>query len=117
MKLIEIARFTEDVESMADFYMRLLDLEPQVLAGDMAIFEVAGVKLFIHKVYTPAEADLPPEDHLAFAVQDVDATCDALLARGLILETPPRDYWARSAYLRDPDSRLIEITQTLQAQT
>ncbi len=112
MKLIEIARFTADVQSVADFYMRLLNVAPEVRSDDIAIFMVDGVKIFIHKTYIPNDGDLPPEDHIAFSVQNVDTTSNELLALGLTLEKPPQDYyWGRSAYLRDPDGQLIEITQ------
>jgi catechol 2,3-dioxygenase-like lactoylglutathione lyase family enzyme len=112
MKLAEIARFTDDVAAVTEFYTRLLNVAPLARSDDMAIFIVDGVKIFIHKTYTPGAGDLPPEDHLAFAVPDVDATCQELSARGLAVERPPQDYyWGRSAYLRAPDGQLIEITQ------
>ena len=112
MKLTEIARFSDDVESVADFYARLLNVAPQHRSDDMAVFIVDGVKIFIHKTYSPAEGELPPEDHIAFAVQNVDAACSELVARGLAVEIPPREYyWGRSAYLRDPDGHLIELCQ------
>ncbi|HUG64351.1 MAG TPA: VOC family protein [Gaiellaceae bacterium] len=45
-------------------------------------------------------------------VADVDATCAALVAAGVALLVEPRDYpWGRSAYLRDPDERLVALTQ------
>jgi catechol 2,3-dioxygenase-like lactoylglutathione lyase family enzyme len=69
-------------------------------------------KIFIHRKYVPAVGELPADDHIAFAVEDVDATCDALLQQGLTLEVPPKDYyWGRSAYLRDPDEHMVEITK------
>lgn len=68
-------------------------------------------KIFIHKTYQPSEGELPPENHTAFAVENVDAMCNTLIQQGLTLEVPPKDYyWGRSAYLRDPDGHLIEIT-------
>lgn len=112
MKLNEIARFTDDVGAMAAFYRRLLGAEPVAASDGMAIFLAGETKLFIHKTYAPGDGDLPPENHVAFAVPDVDAACARLLADGLALEMPPRDYyWGRSAYLRDPDGLLIEITR------
>lgn len=43
---------------------------------------------------------------------DVDQACAALQAQGLTIEVPPRTfYWGRSAYLRDPEGRLIELHQ------
>ena len=112
MQLTEIAFFTTDVTAQVDFYRRLLDLDPAVASTDMAIFMVGDTKLFIHRTYSPAPGDLPPENHTAFAVADLDAVCRALVARGLTLEVAPNDYyWGRSAYLRDPDGHLIELTQ------
>jgi len=71
-----------------------------------------GTKIFIHRNYPPAEGDLPPKDHIAFAVEDVDAACAAVIQQGLTLEVPPKDYyWGRSAYLSDPDGHQVEITK------
>lgn len=104
MKLHELAYFTDNVKGMADFYRGLLGTEPVAQSEDMAIFMSGGTKIFIHHNYTPSEGDLPPNDHIAFAVEDVDAACEALTQQGLTLEIPPKDYhWGRSAYLRDPD--------------
>jgi catechol 2,3-dioxygenase-like lactoylglutathione lyase family enzyme len=112
MKLVELAYFTDDVEQTADFYRRLLNAEPVAQSEGMAIYLVGETKIFIHQNYTPTDGDLPPENHIAFAVDDVDATCKQLTQQGLTVEIPPRNYyWARSAYLRDPNGQLIEITQ------
>jgi catechol 2,3-dioxygenase-like lactoylglutathione lyase family enzyme len=111
MKLVELAFFTDNVSRMSDFYSTLLRADPAAASEDMAIFLSGETKIFIHKTYQPSEGELPPENHAAFAVEDVDETCAALVQRGLTLEIPPKDYyWGRSAYLRDPDGHLIEIT-------
>jgi catechol 2,3-dioxygenase-like lactoylglutathione lyase family enzyme len=68
------------------------------------------VKVLVHE--RAGEMDDGPrnEDHFALAVEDVDAVCAELVGRGLELELEPRDYpWGRSAYLRDPDGRLVEL--------
>lgn len=112
MKLIELAYFTENVQQMEDFYRNLLGAEAVAKSEDMAIFMSGGTKIFIHRKYEPSEGELPPEDHTAFAAEDVDATCDALVKQGLFLEIPPKDYyWGRSAYLRNPDGDLVELTK------
>jgi catechol 2,3-dioxygenase-like lactoylglutathione lyase family enzyme len=112
MKLVELAYFTENVKAMENFYRALLGVEPVASSGDMAIFMSGETKIFIHKKYPASEGELPPENHTAFAVDDVDTTCASLTQGGLILETPPKDYyWGRSAYLRNPDGNLIEITR------
>ena len=111
MQLVELAHFTDDVQAMEKFYRALLRADPVAQSDDMAIFMNGGTKIFIHKKYPASEGELPPENHTAFAVADVEATCASLLQQGLALEVPPKDYyWGRSAYLRDPDGNLIEIT-------
>ena len=115
MKLIELAYFTENVQAMSDFYRSLLGDEPVANSDDMAIFMNGETKIFIHRKYPASEGELPPENHIAFAVdaEPVDAVCEALVKQGLSLEVPPKDYyWGRSAYLRDPDGHLVEITKT-----
>ncbi len=111
-RLVELAYFTDDVGGMSRFYRQLLGVEPVAQSEDMAIFMVDGTKVFIHAAYTPGEGDLPPEDHTAFEVDDLDGACEALTAAGLKLEVPPQDfYWGRSAYLRDPDGHQIELIE------
>jgi catechol 2,3-dioxygenase-like lactoylglutathione lyase family enzyme len=45
-------------------------------------------------------------------VTDLDGSCAALAASGCTFLVEPRDYpWGRSAYLRDPDGRLVELAQ------
>jgi catechol 2,3-dioxygenase-like lactoylglutathione lyase family enzyme len=114
MKLHELAYFTDNVKGMADFYRGLLGAEPVARSDDMAIFMSGATKIFIHRNYPPSEGDLPPNNHIAFAVEDVDAACEALTQQGLTLEVLPKDYyWGRSAYLRDPDGHQVEITKAM----
>jgi catechol 2,3-dioxygenase-like lactoylglutathione lyase family enzyme len=110
MRLTEIAFFTDRVTQMTDFYRRFLGVDPVACSETMAIFLVNETKVFIHQRYDPKNGELPPEDHHAFAVENVDHTCEQLVRQGLMLEIPPSDfYWGRSAYLRDPDGHQIEI--------
>jgi catechol 2,3-dioxygenase-like lactoylglutathione lyase family enzyme len=112
MHLTEIAYFTDDVKSMVAFYRELLGRDPEAEGPDSASFCVGPTTIFIHRIYTPQQGQLPPEDHHAFTVVDVDTTACRLVEEGLTIETPPRDYyWGRSAYLRDPDGHLIELNQ------
>jgi len=112
VKLVEIAFFTDDVAGMAGFYQALLGEPPVARSEGMAIFVTGDTKIFIHKNYTPAEGDLPPENHMAFEVADVDGACRELEAAGWTVDVPPSDYyWGRSAYLRDPDGHQVELAQ------
>jgi catechol 2,3-dioxygenase-like lactoylglutathione lyase family enzyme len=46
------------------------------------------------------------------SVDDLAAACAEAMGAGLELLIEPREYaWGRSAYLRDPDGRLVELTQ------
>ena len=110
--LTEIALFTDDVAGASSFYRRLLGAEPVAEWPGWALFAVGDGKLLVHERAT-AVADGPPnEDHFALAVDDLDAAGSALTAAGLAFLVEPRDYdWGRSAYLRDPDGRLVELAQ------
>lgn len=47
--------------------------------------------------------------HLAFAVDDIYAVCEALQAKGVTINRPPRDGWM--AFIRSPDQISIELLQ------
>lgn len=112
MELSELAFFTDDVPKMTEFYQKLLGKAPDYSIQNMAIFTLGRVTLLIHTRYTPSAVDLPPDNHFALRVENVDSISNQLLKQGLRLEHPPRDYdWGRSAYLRDPDGQLIELAQ------
>jgi len=116
-KLTEIARFTDNLPELTAFYRQLLGVEPAAQSEGMSIFMLGETKLFLHRTYSPKEGELPPENHLAFTVSDLDQACAGLTAAGLAIEIPPKDYyWGYSAYLRDPDGQLIELIQADKAE-
>jgi len=47
--------------------------------------------------------------HIAFAVDDIYATCDRLIQAGVTINRPPRD--GRMAFVRSPDNISIELLQ------
>jgi lactoylglutathione lyase len=47
--------------------------------------------------------------HLAYAVDDIYATCQRLLDAGVVINRPPRD--GRMAFVRSPDNVSIELLQ------
>ena len=107
--------FTDKVDSVADFYQRLLDAKPSHPEDRLAIFKVGDANILIHARYDPAPGWLPCENHVCFAVSDLDRSVAQLEHRGVTVEIPPREYeWGRSAYLRDPDSHLLELHQCTQ---
>lgn len=47
--------------------------------------------------------------HLAYAVDDIYATCQRLMDGGVVINRPPRD--GRMAFVRSPDNISIELLQ------
>jgi len=47
--------------------------------------------------------------HVAYAVDDIYATCERLMAHGVVISRPPRD--GRMAFVRSPDAISIELLQ------
>lgn len=47
--------------------------------------------------------------HLAYEVEDIYATCQRLMDRGIVINRPPRD--GRMAFVRSPDLISIELLQ------
>lgn len=109
----EVALFTADVEPTRRFYETLLDLTPDAEWPGGAIYAAGGVKLLVHARMPASEAGPPNEDHVAFSVVDLGDACARLSAAGHELLVAPREFaWGRSAYLRDPDGRLVELAQS-----
>ena len=112
-RVVEIALFTENVQELVGFYTRVLGLEPVIQSADMAIFQLGEAKLLIHYRFPTAEGRPPNEDHIALGVADLAEASTDLDRRGVRLMLEPRAYpWGRSAYLRDPDGRLWELSET-----
>jgi catechol 2,3-dioxygenase-like lactoylglutathione lyase family enzyme len=112
MEFAEIARFTEDVESTAAFYESLPDAETVASGDGIQIMTIGGATVLVHETYDPEGGEVPPEDHVTFEVDDLDASVAELEDEGLDIAMEPREYeWGRSAYLRDPDGRLVELAE------
>lgn len=108
-----MALFTDDVEAAAGFYQRLLGGAPIAAWPGGSIFAAGELKLLVHERSAAIESGPPNEDHFAIAVADLDTACEELRAQGMTLLVEPRDYpWGASAYLRDPDGRLVELAQS-----
>ena len=102
------------MECVDEFCFFIEWLIPGYIGGAVPDIEPAcsETKIFIHYKFPASESELPPENHMAFTVADVDETCQTLVRQGLTMEIPPKDYdWGRSAYLRDPDGHQVEITK------
>lgn len=117
LRLTELALFSGRVAEVTEFYAKLFGVAPVSAVPGKSMFVVDGVSVMVHEGPSPIphegplfdEDGYPPDtDHFAFAVQDVDAACEVLRSRGI--EAEARDFeWGRSAYVLDPDGRVVEI--------
>ena len=123
MKYLHTMVRISDVDQSLDFYCNKLGLKevrrtehPQ---GRFTLFYLAAPE--------DAEAEIEltynwdPETygegrnfgHLAFAVDDIYATCERLMKKGVVINRPPRD--GHMAFIRSPDNISIELLQKRQA--
>jgi predicted enzyme related to lactoylglutathione lyase len=109
-RLTEVALFTADVAAVTAFYERVLGIAPADQSDQHAVFSLGELVLRIHGAVEPGPGDPPANDHVAFAIEGLDGHTAALSAAGLAVDGPRDLPWGRSAYLRDPDGRLVELT-------
>ena len=110
--IVEVALFTDDVHALRSVYEQLLESSPEAQWPGGAVFAAGGTKILVHERGVAMDDGPPNEDHFALGVADLDRACDQLRESGATFLVEPRNYpWGRSAYLRDPDGRLVELTQ------
>jgi lactoylglutathione lyase len=108
-----------DIEKSVDFYVGKLGLRElgryDVPAGRYTLIFLAAPGDDAAQVELTYNWD--PETlgggrnfgHLAYAVEDIYATCAALRDKGVTINRPPRD--GRMAFIRSPDNISIELLQ------
>jgi predicted enzyme related to lactoylglutathione lyase len=108
-RVVEIALFTDEPERLTAFYETLLKTSPAERWPGGASFDFGGLKLLVH-VREPEGAGAPANrDHFAIGVQDVDTAADRLRSKEVDVQGPEDYDWGRSAYLVDPDGRMLEL--------
>jgi catechol-2,3-dioxygenase len=107
-RIAEVALFTNDVPRLSAFYETLLGRPPDSSSGSHASFDLGGTTLFIHVSGPDGPEGAPNADHVAFKL-DQDAAADRARDAGAEVVGPKDFYWGRSAYLRDPDGRAVEL--------
>ncbi len=119
MKYLHTMVRVTDLEQSLDFYCNKLGLkELRRMENQAGRFTL----VFLAADETPdAQVELTynwdPETytggrnfgHLAFEVDDIYATCQSLLDKGVTINRPPRD--GRMAFVRSPDNISIELLQ------
>ncbi len=110
--IVEVALFTDDVHALRNVYEQLLESPPEAEWPGGAVFAAGDAKILVHERAPEMEGGPPNEDHFALGFADLERACERLREGGATFLVEPRDYpWGRSAYLRDPDGRLVELSQ------
>ncbi len=124
MKFLHTMVRISDVDASLDFYCNKLGLK-EVRRNDYQqgrftlIFleapESPGAQLELTHNWDPEEyGEGRNFGHLAFAVDDIYATCQKLMDAGVTINRPPRD--GHMAFVRSPDDISIELLQKGEAQ-
>ena len=126
MKYLHTMVRVRDLDAALDFYVAKLGLE------EISRVDNPAGKFTLVFLAAPGDADIAkekrtptveltynydPEDyqggrnfgHLAYAVDDIHATCQRLHDGGVTINRPPRD--GRMAFVRSPDGISIELLQ------
>jgi catechol 2,3-dioxygenase-like lactoylglutathione lyase family enzyme len=120
--IFAITLFVEDLNKAKQFYQKVFDL-PMVFEDDnSAVFQIGGTLINLLKTTAAKELVQPaavgsPEagSRLVFTihVDDVDAMCAELTARGVELLNGPMDrpWGIRTASFKDPGGHIWEIAK------
>lgn len=119
MKYLHTMVRVTDLETSLRFYRDALGLEL------LRVHEVPQGRFTLAFLAAPGDAEAQVEltwnwdpevytggrnfGHLAYAVEDIYATCERLQAHGVAILRPPRD--GRMAFVRSPDGISVELLQ------
>ena len=108
----QIALTVDDLAQAKDFYQNTLGLKFLFEAGNHAFFQCGEVRLMLT---TPEKQEPRGGTILYYKVNDINATCAAIKARGvsllqephLVARMPDHDLWM--AFLNDPAGNTLGI--------
>jgi catechol 2,3-dioxygenase-like lactoylglutathione lyase family enzyme len=117
-----ITLFVPDLDRATAFYQEVFGLPANGMAADTAMFQFKNLFVFLHQAATGqvpvpevrAEAE-KGAGQFAIIVDDVDAVCAELTARGVEVITGPADrpWGMRTVTFADPAGHIWEIAQGL----
>lgn len=120
MKYLHTMVRVSDVDASLDFYCNGLGLQELHRidndAGKFTLIFLAApgddeAQVELTHNWDPEEYDEGRNfGHLAYAVDDIYATCQHLLDTGVTINRPPRD--GRMAFIRSPDNISVELLQS-----
>lgn len=117
-----ITLFVEDLDATKQFYREVFGLPVAYENDNSAVFEFGNTIINLLKITAApeliaparvAQADVGSRLQLTLPVDDVDAMCKELVARGVTLLNGPMDrpWGIRTASFRDPGGHIWEIAQ------
>jgi len=120
--IFAITLFVEDLQAAKQFYLRVFDLPVDYEDGNSAVFKFGNTLINLLKItaadelITPAQvASREAGSRFVFTIQvdDVDAMCAQLTARGVDLLNGPMDrpWGIRTASFADPGGYIWEIAK------
>lgn len=118
--LAQVSLFARDVARAERFYRDTLGLPHIFTFGELAFFDMAGVRLYIHCV---PDAEWKPGSILYFRVDDIDATVKALSGKGVTFVGQPHlihrddatgdEEWM--THFEDPDRNMLALMSRVHA--
>lgn len=118
-KIDHCAVYVHDLDRSIDFYEKLLTVPPSYRGdtgmGVMGAFFIYGDTILA--ILQVPEDEILGRQHVAFAVDDADATYRSLLEMGISPVGPPENLpvgfikGQRSFDVRDPDNALLEFVE------
>jgi catechol 2,3-dioxygenase-like lactoylglutathione lyase family enzyme len=125
MSVDAITLFVEDLDEAKRFYQSAFKLPILFEDGNSAVFRFANTLINLLKTEAAiglvapvavGAADAGARCQFTVPVDDVDAACRELQARGVIMLNGPMDrpWGVRTASFRDPAGHIWEIAQNLQ---
>jgi DNA-binding CsgD family transcriptional regulator/extradiol dioxygenase family protein len=119
----QVSRKVRDIEAARKWDGEVLGLAHLYSFGDLAFFDMAGIRLFLSQAKDAAKNEMSGESILYFRVADIHAAQKALAARGAIFTHAPHmihrhadgtEEWM--AFLTDNDGRPLGLMAQVKAQ-
>ena len=113
--IAQVSLYARDVARTESFYRDTLGLPHVFTFGDLAFFDMGGVRLYLHAV---DEEKWRPGSHLYFLVDDIDAAFEELKQRGVKFSGAPHRIFTNDetgeeewlAFFEDSEGNGLAIT-------
>jgi lactoylglutathione lyase len=108
---------TPDVDSLRAWYVEMFDAVPG-MNGNFKVADLPGVNLRFSETPKTAGTQGRSLDHIGFEVDNLEAFCKRLEAKGVVFDRPygrVDELNLGYAFLTDPEGTYIELTEGLDA--